>query len=408
MVSAVRSASAAAKMGQDERRESLFREAGQLRSELENIKDAHRLVKKEIKGIRRAMGLLMVSCRSQSHGEKSRESQRLQSNCNQMIRLPTEFSQNIDMEAMCTDIPMLEPLSDDDMMIFGEYDEYDSPPPDETFRHMYLQRRQSYQFGSPSPERAVFNAKRVSPTRASIHFDRDFRVSPSAAGTVHSRRSKLATMREDDHDDSSYMSSETDVETDYAGTESSESQDLSPRSFVHHLDGTYTHLNHGHVPHSKRRGSAGMIDAESLRWSSDYDKDTRQFALESKAEYRVSSGRKHPPILRRGSTQPNLYAYSRQTTSMQGAANSTRRYHTAPTSPADSSGRFSFKIPATSSRHAPMSPKISPRQTRSASVYAQQELIGSPLTMRRGSAAAAAAAAFTSRNHHERRATEIV
>ncbi|XP_071495836.1 uncharacterized protein [Diadema antillarum] len=408
MVSAVHSASAAAKMRLDERRESLFREAGQLRSELENIKDAHRLVKKEIKGIRRAMGLLVVSCRSQNNGERSRESHNLQSNCNQMIRLPTEFSQNIDMEAMCTDIPMLEPLSDDDM-IFGEYDEYDSPPPDETFRHMYLQRRQSYQFGSPSPERAVFNAKRVSPTRASIHFDRDFRVSPSAAGTVHGRRSKLATMREDDHDDSSYMSSETDVETDYAGTESSESQDLSPRSFVHHMDGTYAHLNHGQVPHSKRRGSAGMIDAESLRWSSSYDTDTRQFALESIAEYRVSLSRKHPPVLRRGSTQPNLYAYSRQTTSMKGAANSTKRHHTAPPSPADSSRRFSFQIPATSSRHASTSPKSSPRQTRSASVYAQQELIGSPLTMRRGSAAAAAAAAFTSRNYHlERRVTEIV
>ncbi|XP_041467545.1 uncharacterized protein LOC121417869 isoform X2 [Lytechinus variegatus] len=379
------------KMGFKERRVILHQEVSELRSDLDNIKDAHHLVRKEIKGIRRAMKLLIASYRQQNPEGNSKPNRKLTEQ-NQMIRLPTEYSRNIDMESICGDLPILEPLSDDDIL-FGEHQDAEL----DLEEHVGLssfQRRQSIQFGSPSPPENFI--RRTSPTRASIQFGSDFGiVSPGFMTPEDSRPPRLASMAEDEQDETDYTTSERDTPDSIATSEDSTSL---PNSNEH-----YDHLSQrqqsGRSRFLTRRSTVDMIDADSLRWSTKRDWEEKQYIIESIQQGRLNPGRKRPP-LRRQHTQPNLLGHAEGR--VMNSSVTSRRGSSVSSSPLDGRGPKPLQIQALSGHMSPTSPR-SPTLPR-------QGLIGSPLTTRRASAAAAAAAAaaLTKHHNHLRKISDVV
>ena len=316
-----------------------------------------------------------------------------------MLQMPVEFNRDIDMEAICCDLPMLEPLSDDDV-IFGEYDDYDSASSEEQMRYAYIQRRQSYQFGSPSPEHVAYNTMRTSPTRASIQFGKDFGVGLDGYGRHDGHGTPLATMQEDE-EESLYTNTETDSPRSDTSEDRHSVMGGRLENEVHHA--LRPHFPHDRASYFKRRDTMGTIDAESLRWSSHRDQDAKQYVLDSIVEQRVKSQRKHPAMLRRTATQPNLYATNRK----PAFAN----YASLPSSPSETS-RSAFQFPPKMGRKGSMAPTTTARAGifQSAQVSPRAGLIGSPMCARRGSAAAAVAAAAAVTSHQPRftrRATDV-
>ncbi|XP_063957545.1 uncharacterized protein LOC135154649 [Lytechinus pictus] len=375
------------KMGFKERRVILHQEVSELRSDLDNIKDAHHLVRKEIKGIRRAMKLLIASYRQQNPEGNSKPNRKLTEH-NPMIRLPTEYSRNIDMESICGELPILEPLSDDDIL-FGEHQDVELDL-DEHVGISSFQRRQSIQFGSPSPPEN-FLIRRTSPTRASIQFGSDFGiVSPGFMTPEDSRPPRLASMAEDEPDQTDYTTSERDTPDSIVTSEDSTSL---PNSNEYYHPSPRQHCDRSR--YLMRRSTMDMIDADSLGWSTKRDWEEKQFIIESIQQGRL--GRKRPP-LRRQNTQPNLIGHVGGR--VVNSSVTSRRGSSVPSSALDGRGSKPLQIQALSGHMSPTSPR-SPTLPR-------QGLIGSPLTTRRASAAAAAAAALTKHHNHLRRISDEV
>lgn len=313
----------------------------------------------------------------------------------QMLRLPTEYSRNIDMESICTDLPMLEPLSDDDVL-FGEYQDHVASDLEEQFRLSSFQRRQSYQFDSPSPEN-TYNVRRTSPTRASIQFGKDFGMSSPGFGTPESsRRPQLASMPEDDQEQSDYMTTESDTPVREISEDRDSFTSLQESQECHHS--SRQHVYSERARSLKRRSTMDTIDANSLRWSSQRDWEAKQYVSESIAKERLNPGQKRQPILHRGNTQPNLFGT--HAPNRIGSPMNSRKFSSVPKLPLDGRNEMPLQFQTFTGSKSPTSPR-SPSSPRSG-------LMGSPLTSRRASAAAAAAAAFTKHPNHLRRVADMV